>query len=405
MNLRGLSRISLLFVGVFALALVLGATPVPALADNSATALAVQESGLQDRVLQTAQAYQQAAAEVDQIEERISQNEARMAEIEERLPEQRERTAASIKSMYLFQQSSPGLLELVLTSEDFNDFISTIRYIDAIQERNTSEINELVKLEEELVQTKAELSVEHDAAVRKEEEAAAALIQARDARREVQARAMAVAASEAPQRAAAIAIAQESVEKGTKKSAQNAPADTQDNGSEGAQSHEGDSSDDNNNDNGSEDEEATITTRSGNTVKVEVPSNPDVSTDPIVDNTSSSEVDSWAARIDAYLAGSPLEGYGSVFAQAASDYGVDPRLSPAISCVESGKGSVCFQPHNAWGWGTSGWSDWESAIRGHVAGFASGYGSSLTLEGAEMYASNDIYAEWYSTVLSEMDSI
>jgi hypothetical protein len=94
-----------------------------------------------------------------------------------------------------------------------------------------------------------------------------------------------------------------------------------------------------------------------------------------------------------------------VFAQAAAEYGVDPRISPAISCVESGKGVVCFLPHNAWGWGSYSWPDWETAIRGHVSGFASGYGSTITLEGARIYASNDIYREWYTTVLSEMSSI
>ncbi len=41
-------------------------------------------------------------------------------------------------------------------------------------------------------------------------------------------------------------------------------------------------------------------------------------------------VESWAGRIDAYLAGSPLSGQGAVFAAAAWDYGVDPRFSPAM---------------------------------------------------------------------------
>ena len=85
----------------------------------------------------------------------------------------------------------------------------------------------------------------------------------------------------------------------------------------------------------------------------------------------------WSARIDAYLAGSPLSGYGTTFAEAAWENGIDPRWSPAISNTESGKGSVCFLPHNAWGWGSSAWGDWDTAIRAHVAGLASGYGYSL----------------------------
>ena len=149
----------------------------------------------------------------------------------------------------------------------------------------------------------------------------------------------------------------------------------------------------------------TFTTSSGTTAVVEVAPEPDASTEPIVENTTSSEVGSWASRIDAYLAGSPLEGYGVDFAQAASDYGVDPRISPAISCVESGKGAVRFRSHNAWGWGQVDWPDWPTAIRGHVSGFARGYGGTLTLEGAQMYTGSSIYAQWYSTVLSEMERI
>ena len=62
-------------------------------------------------------------------------------------------------------------------------------------------------------------------------------------------------------------------------------------------------------------------------------------------------VQEWTQRIDAYLAGSNLAGHGCDFAQAAWDYGVDPRWSPAISNTESGKGAHCFLPYNACGVG------------------------------------------------------
>lgn len=112
----------------------------------------------------------------------------------------------------------------------------------------------------------------------------------------------------------------------------------------------------------------------------------------------------WSARIDAYLAGSPLSGYGTTFAEAAWENGIDPRWSPAISNTESGKGSVCFLPHNAWGWGSSAWGDWDTAIRSHVAGLASGYGYSLTPEGAAMYCPPHA-ADWYNKTLAQMASI
>ena len=112
----------------------------------------------------------------------------------------------------------------------------------------------------------------------------------------------------------------------------------------------------------------------------------------------------WTGRIDAYLDGSPLAGYGRVFAEAAWDNGVDPRWSPAISNTESSKGAVCFMPCNAWGWGDSGWSDWETAIRSHVAGLAAGYGYCITPAAAEKYCPPN-HAFWYATTISQMATI
>lgn len=89
---------------------------------------------------------------------------------------------------------------------------------------------------------------------------------------------------------------------------------------------------------------------------------------------SQAEVSAWAARIDHYLEGTTLDGYGQTFAQAACDYGVDPRLSPAIAVLESTAGAYLPAPHNAWGWGGPGnwasWPDWETAIREHTKGLA-----------------------------------
>lgn len=115
-------------------------------------------------------------------------------------------------------------------------------------------------------------------------------------------------------------------------------------------------------------------------------------------------VEEWAARIDAYLAGSPLYGYGATFAQAAWDNHVDPRFSPAISNTESGKGSACFLPYNAWGWGATGWSSWEEAINAHVAGLAAGYGYSITPAGAQSYCP-PTWQSWYSKTLAQMELI
>ncbi|MBP3893568.1 MAG: glucosaminidase domain-containing protein [Atopobiaceae bacterium] len=112
----------------------------------------------------------------------------------------------------------------------------------------------------------------------------------------------------------------------------------------------------------------------------------------------------WAPRIDAFNAGYPLEGYGTTFAEAAYDNGIDPRFSPAIARVESGSGQNCLYEHNAWGWGDQSWPDWESAIHAHVAGLAANYGSELTYDVAATYAPEET-DEWYAQVEGCMGQI
>ena len=115
-------------------------------------------------------------------------------------------------------------------------------------------------------------------------------------------------------------------------------------------------------------------------------------------------IEEWTARIDAYLAGSPLSGYGEVFATAAWENGVDPRWSPAISNTESSKGSVCFKSYNAWGWGSSSWSSWEEAINAHVAGLAAGYGSTITPSAAAKYCPPTA-TSWFVKTATQMSLI
>lgn len=115
-------------------------------------------------------------------------------------------------------------------------------------------------------------------------------------------------------------------------------------------------------------------------------------------------MEEWTSRINDYLEGSPLEGYGADFAGAAWEYGVDPRWSPAISCTESTKGVYLSGAHNAWGWTGGSWSDWTGAIYAHVAGLAKGYGHTISYTSASRYCPPNT-AHWYRTTLSEMAKI
>ena len=115
-------------------------------------------------------------------------------------------------------------------------------------------------------------------------------------------------------------------------------------------------------------------------------------------------IEEWSARINDYLFGSPLSGYGETFAEAAWEAGIDPRWSPAISNTESTKGRVCFKSHNVWGWDQTNWPDWDTAIRSHVAGLARGYGFAISYSYAMRYCPPN-YDNWYRDTLNQMQLI
>lgn len=336
--------------------------------------------------------YHEAQANLDQLNAQIQENEGRIAELEAQLPEQRAKTAASIKNLYLFHQSSNGLLDLVLSAEDFSQFVSLVRYLDDIQAHNIDSVNNLLQLQDELNVARGSLDMQKQQAQDEVDRALQALSDAEDARDDLRAAAAAQAAAEEAERAQAMAS---------------------------STAHAGE----------------TFTTASGREVVVEAPATTDttngVNTTPTtptepeqqaeqqveaepepepepepapVTNSRDEFISVWAARIDAYNAGTPLGGYGSVFAEAAYDCGVDPRWSPAIALVESSSGEYCFADHNAWGWGSVDWPDWPTAIWGHVSGLASGYGYTNSYSAACTYCPPNADF-WYARVSEEMYAI
>ena len=116
-------------------------------------------------------------------------------------------------------------------------------------------------------------------------------------------------------------------------------------------------------------------------------------------------ISEWGARLDTYFAGSPLSGYGETFAEAAWEYGIDPRFSAAISNTESSKGKNCFRAYNAWGWmGSESWGSWEESIWAHAAGLAEGYGYTISEWGAAKYCP-PTWQDWYQKTLYQMTLI
>ncbi len=335
---------------------------------------------IQEQIQQNNADYEAATEQVNKLQEQIDDNEGRIAQIEAELPAAQERAANSMRTLYKMQQSSGGLVDLLLASDDFYDLLATIQYLDVIQEHSTGAVDELVSLESELEMTRASLSSQIQEAEEQQSEAESALAGANAARASLEAEIAAQAAAEEAERQAAIEAAEKS--KGE-----------------------------------------TFTTESGNQATVEAPEAEEPAPDEDETNngnsgnggtTSTGGVDwnvdretfisTWSARIDAYLAGSPLAGQGRTFAEAAWEYGVDPRFSPAISMIESTQGRYCFLPHNAWGWGSSSWSSWEEAIWDHVAGLAIGYGGQLTYAGAHKYCPPNADF-WYAGVKANMERI
>ncbi len=337
------------------------------------TAYAESLEDLQTNIEKSTNDYNNATNQVADLQQKIQDNEARIKEIENQLPEQRSRAAASIANTYRMQQGSLGIIDLILSTDNFNDLISLLQYLNIISSRNADAINNLVDLSNELDATKKDLDTQMAEAEKQKQAASDALQEAIDARNALQKQMEEQRAAEKAQEEAAIAEAQKKAQ----------------------ESHN------------------TFTNASGQQTDYVAPS--DNSSDNSSDSSNSSSsvdwsdgksafVSKWSGRIDAYLSGSPLAGYGSTFAEAAWEYGVDPRFSPAISAVESTKGAYCFRPHNAWGWGSSSWGSWEEAIWAHVAGLASGYDGYLTYSGAAKYNPANPNG-WYSAVQANMNMI
>ena len=318
---------------------------------------------LQVKIEQTAAELDEANAQVKQAKAAIADAQGRIAELETLIPAQQARSDAAARELYKFEQETPGIIELLLNSSNFYDFLGNIEYINRISEANVAEINRLNAMKAELDASTAELEKAKSDAETRAAEADKALTAAQEARLEAQRRAQEAARQEAEAAAAAASAATQGGSKPADGGGDAAPA-------------------------------ATATAAA--------PAPVEDGADWTGDEAAF--IANWGPRIDAYLSGSSLSGQGTTFARAAWEYGVDPRWSPAISCVESSKGDVCFLPHNAWGWGSESWGSWEEAINDHVRGLARGYGYTVSPEAAAKYCPPNADF-WYERCLEEMAKI
>ena len=334
----------------------------PAFAEDIDTEFEI--SALQQQIEDSQSEYEAAVARSEECAQQIEANQAVIDDLAQRMPEAREKARAAAVELYKTQSRTGSLLDFIFSAQDFADLLSKVDYMNRVTQANLSAISELEEMESALNQAQADLQTQKDEADAQAAAADSALQAAQSARLDAQRRAQEEAQAAAEAAAAATAAAAAATSDAT-------PAETV------AEAMDNATVDSDN---------ATVT------------DDADWSSD------EEAFISEWASRIDTYLSGTPLSGYGRTFAQAAWDYGVDPRWSPAISYVESSCGLYCFKPHNAWGWGSVSWDSWEQAIRGHVSGLARGYGYTLSMSAAQKYCPPNSQ-HWYDTCLAQMNKI
>lgn len=294
-------------------------------------------------------AYDDANRRILEIEKEIESTEKRIQKIQNELPSARQVSDSAAREYYVMLSNNNTFLEILLGATSMEDFFAKMEYTSRMNQSFLSDITKLSTMEAELEEELAALEFKKKEIQEEQLRAEEALADAENA--------MVIAEDTALKIAEATALA--NAELAAQLEAEN---------------HEH-----------------------------ETPYTPGVEA-PEMPAEKQEYVDLWTPRIDAYLAGSPLAGYGYAFANAAFDYGVDPRWSPAISFVESSRGLYCFRQCNAWGWGNVSWPDWETAIYAHVRGLSIGYGFTISEAAAKKYCPPN-WQHWYTGVSNQMNLI
>lgn len=170
---------------------------------------------LQAKVDQSVQAYDDATAEVNDLQAKIEDSQAKIDEVNAQLPQQRKLAEDSLRSLYKMRQSTPGLVSLLLSSDNFSDFLTTYHYIETVQNAQVDDVEKLAKMEGDLESAQQTLQASKTAADQKQQDAADAMAQAQseldELNRQIEAQkaAEAAAAAKAAEEAAAQAAAQQ----------------------------------------------------------------------------------------------------------------------------------------------------------------------------------------------------
>lgn len=343
---------------------------------------------------------------------RVAELQVEIDEAEAVLPAQQARSDAGIKQRYIMQSNPLIIVESLLASNSFGDFLRQTEYWEAASQANLRELNRLLELKEKLENSRAELDRVREEAESRVSEVETALREIQDERDAKQRKAVAEA-----RRQATAGISERPATDSSETSG--GSNDSKSNSSSSASSKKKNKKSESSSasSNASESSGSTSASSSSNTsAQAGIATTTD--TESLMDGADwymdrDAFIEEWSARIDAYLEGTPMAGLGEAFAEASWKHCVDPRWSPAISFTESSNGRVCIRPHNAWGWGAADsdpynlaaeWSSWEQAIDAHVRGLSKGYGYTISLSNARTYCPPN-WQLWYNRTLGEMQKI
>ncbi len=165
-------------------------------------ARATSLSELQARIDESNGAYNTAVAHANELQEQINANETRLAQIEEELPAKKDAAAKSLRVSYKMQAGSGDLIQLLLSSEDFNEVISTLQYLEKITSHNNAAVEDLAQATDELEQVQSALASQKAQVDSEVQSALASLTEANDARDQYEAQMAAQQAAQVRQAAA-----------------------------------------------------------------------------------------------------------------------------------------------------------------------------------------------------------
>lgn len=174
----------------------LGVAPRSAYAATAQTE--AELAALTQQVNSAATTYQQATDRVNELNEQISDMAAEILDFEQnKLPEQQQKASDAAANLYKLHVASPNVMSMLLNSASLGDLITQGKYLTAIQDDNTAELERLNAMHEELESKMEKLSAAKDEAEQEQQKASDALTSAQSAQGEMAARAQSEDAAEA----------------------------------------------------------------------------------------------------------------------------------------------------------------------------------------------------------------